>query len=144
SDPSEREKPSTTFALPSLQDLELQFVWKEQWDFITRLDTPFHARGSLRFNYMGFLQPDAKVTDSLCRFILPNTATPPILDAAVVSIYGRSQQLLSFQFARITYSAGARSIDLGTAGSAEQEDQFVVAIKAFQARVNNPPLKLIL
>lgn len=144
SDPSEPGKPPTTFALPSLQELTLEFEWTKQCDFITRLDTPCHARGSLRMNYMGFSQPDAKVTDSFCQFIFPNTVTPPILDEAVVSIYGRNRQWLSHQLARITYSAGIRSIDLGAAGSKEQEDLFVRAIKAFQARVNNPPLKIIL
>lgn len=142
--PSERENPFTTFPLPSLQELELELVWPKQCDFITRLDTPFHARGSLRLGSMVLPEHDEKVIDSLGHFILPNTATRPILDAAVVSIYGRNHHFISFQFTRITYSAGARSIDFGTALSAEKEDRFIGAIRAFQARVNNPPLKIIL
>ncbi|KAG9046826.1 hypothetical protein FS837_003586 [Tulasnella sp. UAMH 9824] len=140
----ERGKPPTIFALPGLQELKLEFKWWTQCDFITRLDTPFHARGSLRLNHMGPGQPDAEVIDSLCHFVFPHTVTSPILDAAVVSIYGRIQPLIWNQFARIMYSAGARTIDLGAADSTGQERRFVDAIITFQARLNNTPLKIIL
>ncbi|KAG8920851.1 hypothetical protein FRC01_000560 [Tulasnella sp. 417] len=136
--------PSITLSLPRLQELTLQLQDASQFCLLAgRLVTSLKTRRSLRIErFYSRLHPNAELIDSLYHFIFQSSTMPPILDAAVVSIYGRKEAHAN-QAIRVTYSAGVRSVDSGLPPEwAEQPDRFVDGIKDFQTRFNNPPLMI--
>ncbi|KAG8976493.1 hypothetical protein FRC05_003736 [Tulasnella sp. 425] len=138
--PSGSTAPVPTATLPRLQELTLDFKGVESPKFLLkRLAFPPQSKGSLRIEYPSY--PDAEVIDTLSNFILPNTAARPIPDGAVINIHRKPDQS-TWATTRIIYSAGVRSVDLGGPTSSDQAAGFTKLIKAFQTRLNDPPLTI--
>ncbi|KAG8976494.1 hypothetical protein FRC05_003737 [Tulasnella sp. 425] len=126
--------------LPRLQELVTDFRGIESFKFlIKRLTFPPGSKGSVRIEQVAPQHPEAEVMESLCNFILPSTATQPVLNMAVLDVHCHPDP-----HPRIIYSAGFRSVDLGGPTPGEQAVRFVKMITAFQTRLNRPPLTIIL
>lgn len=135
---SESTAPLPTATLPRLQELTLDFRGVGSPNFLLkRLAFPPQSKGSLRIEHLS--DPDEEVIDTLSNFILPSTTTRPIPDVAVLTIHRKPNQP-TWVTARIMYSAGVRSVDLGAPTSSDQAARFTKMIKAFQTRLNDPPL----